>query len=203
MAEITYQVPAGADDTYIEYGAWGGSATLVPSGSVLVFGRRAVGALNSTSLRFTSVTIPAGTYVTDARLRFVAGATETVSGCNVTVYADDSADPTAPTDVASFFGKTPTTNVVAWAAVPAWTAGSTYESPNLAHVVNELVRSYDYSGGRAMQFFIKEGSSPATAQRKGTSYESAANKAAVLVLKLAHEAGLSALGGLSGLSAMV
>lgn len=100
-------------------------------------------------LRFTGVVIPQGATITAAYIKIY---TCTYPGSGTTdtkIYADDQANPVSPGDAADHCGRTRTTQGVAWNQ--EFIANQWHQSPNIAAVIQELVDSYDFSSGAAIQ----------------------------------------------------
>ncbi len=114
-------------------------------------------------LRFTDVTIPKGATITSAMLYVTI--TKWDSGARLKISADKAASPTAPTSLASLNGKARTAASAAWnsSAVAA-----TY-SPDFKAVIQELVSSYDYSAGGAIQILLDDNGG--SGEAVGRTYE--------------------------------
>jgi hypothetical protein len=140
MTIVEYSVSAAGDDGYwtgsdfiTDYFAFGWS-----DGAQIAF------------CRFLGITIPAGATITAAYISlYITYKNGTPSPARI--YADDSAIPTAPTSAATGNAKTKTTAYVSMGD-PA--AGDWRNSEELKTVIQELVDSYSYASGAAMQFFV-------------------------------------------------
>lgn len=124
----------------VEYSTGGGAA-----------GTQTVG------LRFPAVDVPQGVTITSAYLEFTAS---TASGndpldLKIRGQAAETAAPFSASahDISS---RPLTTAAVAWNGVPVFAgAGSTYQSPSLVSVVQEIVDRADWCGGNAMALVLQ------------------------------------------------
>jgi len=139
------------------------------------------------SWRYASVTIPDGATISVAYLTLTSSSNASGTVCNLLIMADDSATPIAPVDHASFVAKVRTTAQPAWNGVGAWTTNSTYNTPSLVSVVEELMASFSYAGGAAMQFIIEPNGCDALAHRRPYDYTSDSTK--VTTLHIEYSAG--------------
>lgn len=160
MVTLDYQVVASANDGYIE------GSTFNNSGSYLYAGCQ-VDDVDSFFARFLAVTIPAGSTINVAYISvYYSDVLGTPPTCQL--YFDDSATPTAPTSVSSFNAKTKTTNHVSF--IPP-SSGTWKNSGSLVAIIQELVDSYDYSSGAAMQLLcIGSGSGDNTSRMYSYNY---------------------------------
>lgn len=134
----------------------------------------------SAMLRFTGITIPAGVVISNAWITFVARTTVALTPCNLRLWADKAAAPTAPTTVATFWGKARSNARVDWANVEAWTAGVAYDSPDLKRIIQELTDAYGPYVAGSMQIIIWNDGSGLGCHRRPTDFQEAAGSAAVL-----------------------
>ena len=91
--------------------------------------------------RFTEVTISAGARIIEAYVTLRILGSD--FGNDTRIYADDQSNPTAPTDYADHRARTRTANSSYW-SIPGT---GDLNSPSIVDVIQELVDSYDYSGG--------------------------------------------------------
>jgi len=105
-----------------------------------------------TGLRFQNIAIPAGATIDSAVLRLTANQSGS-SSVNLTVRAEDSADPaTYRANSGDISGRSYTTGVT-W-STGSWNSGTTYNSPELKTVVQSLVDQAGWQSGNAMAFTI-------------------------------------------------
>ena len=144
MAQLNLQIAAGADDTRYDGGDFSSSEAYVSAPGIASWGSE-----KHLSLRFTGVSGLSGATITSATLEIYAYGVQG-SGCQLRIYADDSAAPTAPTTAGEFTGKTLTTAYVDWDGDPV--TGEFNQSPDIKTIIQELATSYDPS---AIQLFVK------------------------------------------------
>lgn len=144
MAQLNLQIANGADDTRYDGGDFSSSEVYVNAPGIASWGSE-----KHLSFRFTGVSGLSGATITSATLEIYAYGIQG-SGCQLRIYADDSAAPTAPTTAGEFTGKTLTTAYVDWDSDPV--TGDFNQSPDIKTVIQELANSYNPS---AIQLFVK------------------------------------------------
>lgn len=165
MTAIDYQVAASGDD-----GHWYQS-TFSGNGVSLQIGGTTSRDYNIFA-RFTGVTIPAGATITAAYVSLhYTGAAGTPG--EFPIYFEDAANPAAPTTAADANGRTKTTATINW--TPPGSANWN-NSPDLSSIIQELVNSYDYSSGAAMQFLWIGAIQETTIFRQYKSYDYTGNE---------------------------
>jgi len=118
-------------------------------------------------MRFPKLNIPQGATITDARLAFTSPG-DYDNYTNLTISAQDTEDAaTFDDNFNSVSGRTRTNNSVAWNSVSAWYDDNTYESPNLAPLVQQIVNKTNWCGGNAMALMIN-----GTGARLASSFDS-------------------------------
>ena len=102
------------------------------------------------SIRFPNCLIPAGATITVAYLKLWVN--EGTGGTtDIRFYAEDAADPAAVSSAANGNSRVKTTEYYDWGLV----GGAQRQSGSLVPIIQELVDSYDYSGGaHAIQFIL-------------------------------------------------
>jgi uncharacterized repeat protein (TIGR02543 family) len=118
--------------------------------------------------RFTGITIPKGATIVHAYLQTVQ-----VSWTNRTslkISAEKAASPTAPTSTANHEARVRTSAGVTWTS--GFSDSAYHNSPDIASVIQELVNSYDYSVGRAIQILVDNSGSTSGAECTGRTFES-------------------------------
>lgn len=189
---IEERITIGVDDGYSRIGGY-----FVPTGNEAWAGDQAIGTV-SAWFRFASVTIPVGSTITSAYVRFYS------DSVNINVYlrvkADDQADPAAPSNQADHAGRARTTNSsVQWH--PTHTAWAWVNSPSIVTVIQELVDSYDYSTGKAIQILLDDDGSSNGAHHDAKTIEEALNHEAYLRIEYDPPAVVGG-GGSSGVLAI-
>lgn len=161
-AEIIKSVAIGADDGCS--GDWAFYDTAV----WYEIGSPGTGATYDAWFRFTNINIPAGATVLQARLETVHGSWD--NGTHLKIYAEKAANPSAPISTVDHTGRIRTNTGVEWIS-----NGSDWEwhnSPNFASVIQELVGTYDYSGGgNAIQILVDDDGSDDGDEHTGSTLE--------------------------------
>lgn len=114
-------------------------------------------------IRFSDVSIPQGATIQEAFLTFTAFSnpnTGTVTDLPLTIAAQASATPGPfPGDASSegsfnISSRTLAGPPIAWAITGAWTDGTTYNTPNVASTLQQVVDLGDWTTGGAVAFVI-------------------------------------------------
>lgn len=167
MATLDYQIGNLADDVM-----WY-ATTFDSLGSA--FGRHTSGVIKS-SWRFTGVTIPAGATITAAYLSFYYYDTVgTPPAC--ALYAEDAANPGRITTYGDGNGRSLTTASI---SITCPSSGTWWNSSSLVNIIQELVDSYSYVSGAAMQFIVVGGGATGTNYGYCYDYEDNSSRAAKL-----------------------
>jgi hypothetical protein len=146
---VEIQIAASIDDMEEEVGA----PAAQEKGVDLELGEDA--APQIVGLRFLKVQVPPGAAITLANLTFSAD--EVHTGAADLVILGQASDDAAPfDDQGSYLSNLPRTSAhVAWNDVPAWTTiQESYESPDLATVVQEIVSRPGWRAGNALALII-------------------------------------------------
>lgn len=152
----------------------------------LVIGRDAGVGLFSCGVLFNNVTIPNGTTVTQAFVRFVASATDLNNNCNVTIAAEDVDSAATFTTYANFSGRARTAATVAWNSIVGMTQGNTYYTPDLASVVNSVFSRPGWASGNDLVIFLDNNASDANALRYLAAWDHATYSEPILYVRYAN-----------------
>ncbi len=132
--------------------------------------------------RFTNITIPAGAIIDDAYITFTSDGNNNKTVASVQFFGQDgTANPATFVDGSSgtIRGRTKTSANVLWSNLPEWINDSTYDTPNLSPIVQEIID--DQSGlSNGSIVFITESIGPDFEDRVAFEYGDDANKAAQL-----------------------
>jgi hypothetical protein len=147
------RVTASSDDA--EEPAAGGTPSLTSSDLELVDD----GGLQQVGMRFTGVTVPSGATISDAYIQFTndseTGYTEQT---DLILYGEKQPDPlTFTTGANNITGRNAnkTSAEVQWDNLPQWTpADQTWNSPNIATVIQEIVDQPGWNSGQAMVIMV-------------------------------------------------
>ncbi len=129
-------------------------------------------------IRFTGITIPQGSTIQSATLRFIIDEQET-EATNLTIYAHDTDDSQAfsSTDY-DITSRQKTTTFVTWDSLPALDVGEALESPNIATIIQEIVDKSGWNSGNSLSIIIT-----GSGQRTVESYEGSSQNAPLLTIR--------------------
>jgi hypothetical protein len=143
-------------------------------------------------LRFTGIDLPEGAQITSARLNFTARSAAGTTGSGtptVTIRAQESVTaPTFTRGTDNEPGNFDITNrplldtEVEWAITQTWVAGTTYASPDLSALLQEVVDLGGWGPTSAVVFVI-EGEAGSTAFRRAFSRDTDAAQAVTLTIE--------------------
>lgn len=156
MTTLDYQVNAGENDGYWQ------SSTFNNTTPYIIFGYSSVG-VNSFA-RWTGVTIPTGATITAAYLSFYRYVISSGTPPACTLYFEKAANPSAITSASDGNSRTKTTASI---SVTAPTSGTWWNTNDISSIIQELVNSYNYASGAAMQMIVLGGGS---GSNYGTGY---------------------------------
>lgn len=184
MTTVQVSVAATGDDGYFDN--WNAYSTTAQNNRIGKGG--AGGSRAETAIaRFTGITIPAGATITNAYVTVTAGA-EATNTVPMRIRAVDEDNPSFPADRATAAGKSLTTAYVDW--TPGnWSADTTYNTPDLSSIIQELVDTYTISNDAIIIYIGDNGASNST-ERLIRDYTN--NSAKVPVLNIEYSAGTAA-----------
>jgi hypothetical protein len=169
--ELNLQVGASTDDVrrYLVGDGWELSSAEFGagyiSGSIYKLGCGA---------RFTGVTIPKGATINTAYLTLRARANRTSTTVNTRISAEKADNPdTFADDKAAFDSRfaNHTDARIDWDNIPAWTAGTDYNSPEIKTVIQEIVNRAGWASGNALVIFWEDFDARSTYNRVARSYD--------------------------------
>jgi hypothetical protein len=112
-------------------------------------------------LRFTNITIPPNTTISNATVQFTVDQTDTDTEADTDVRFYGEKSPNAGVFTTTAFNLTSrpkTTASVLWNDIPSWTvpfqSGPDQRSPNLAPIIQEIVNQPGWASGNALAIFI-------------------------------------------------
>jgi uncharacterized repeat protein (TIGR01451 family) len=152
-ASFTRQINASSDDAEERVN----SGTMVLNSSDLEINFEG-GESQLVAFQFRSINIPQGaTICSNTYLQFEANA-DNKEITNLVFYADDSddADNLSDTDY-DISGRSSTTAQVSWDNVPAWINGTSYQTPSLQSVVQEIINRGGWSTNNDIVMIVKGG----------------------------------------------
>lgn len=121
-------------------------------------------------MRFPNVTIPAGSTILSAYLRFTAYQDNTETACSVNIYFNDVDDAVAPTD-GEECGDLVLGSPVAWSSIPTWTSGGKYNSADISSILQTVINRSGWASGQAVMAVIHNNGSDIGATRRALNNE--------------------------------
>ena len=145
MTTLDYQVAASADDGHGFYSG----ANIYNSGTLLYFGQT-IGNAYTTYVRWDGVTIPDGATIDEA---YISMRYDSKYGTppTCTIYFEDDDDPAAVSNKTDLGARVQTTANVSW-ATPS--TGEWVNTGSIISIIEELMASYSYASGAAMQVLV-------------------------------------------------
>ena len=166
MASGTFYCAAGTDDAWARINDSGFDL----NGSAVVFGDYSNGEFDGL-FRFINVTIPKDATINSATVTGTAGENRSETTINLIIKGELDAAPATFSNYANYAARTPTTATVAWNNVPAFTATSSYASPDIATIISEITSLAGWSSGNNLAIFYTDNSSDTDARRDYESYD--------------------------------
>jgi len=144
----TFAPAASAQDAYVNWN----SVTISLNGTVLYFGGEDF--RYWAGIYFPSVNIPRGAKILTAYLQFVS-ATSLSEKITAYIYGQSSATPSVFSTFIDFANRPRTSQYVVWNP-NAWYAGTTYVSPSITTIVQQIVDLSTWASGNNMVLFIQQ-----------------------------------------------
>lgn len=187
MAEFTRQVGIGSDDAYrrLTTTYWSFAISTFRAGAFAVDYYQ-----GGSGARFTNITIPRGDTILEAYLTLRASDSDDGTVVNTRISAEKIDDaPTFVDNAAAFDARwaNRTTARVDWVAIPAWTAGEDYVSPDIKTVIKEIIDRPGWESGFDIVIFWDdfedESTHAANCNRRAESYDGSTEFAPKLFIK--------------------
>lgn len=160
-SDVTKIVAAGADDGFSD------GTNFYATQTWIEIGCPGAGSHYDSFLRFLAITIPQGATITAACLKSVHNQWD--ANTHLRIFAEDAANPAAPTTAADHAGRTRTSNYKDWDS--GYGDNGWHDSPDFKEVIQELIDSYDYSSGAALTILVDNDGSADAATHISSSYE--------------------------------
>lgn len=122
-------------------------------------------------VRFSSMMIPQAATIQFAHLKVVASDTVSVTTVNADIKVEDTDNALPFTTGANFAARVRSAIKVDWDNISGWTAGVTYQSPEIKTLIQRIVNRPGWQAGNAMVIFIEDDTSSADAYREFASYD--------------------------------
>ena len=181
----TFQVAANTDDVIrsLSDDGWSLTTDYIYAGANNVWWQRGCG------MRFTNITIAQGATIDTAKLTLRARFSEGGTVVRTRISAEDVDDAITFADNKATFDTrwaNRTTARVDWDAIPAWTSGTDYDSPEIKTVIQEIVDRGGWVSGQDMVIFWDDFDDRSThnlnTARSAYSYDGSAANAPKLVI---------------------
>jgi len=180
MAELDRQVGASADDAR---GYWTGAAWTFAADNI----HQNAGYYTASvykiggGMRFTNITIPKGYIIINAYITLTCRNSRSGTVVRTKIRGEDADNPSAFSDYSDYSGRPRTSAEVNWDNIPAWTADTEYDSPDIKTVIQEIIGRAGWSSGNALVIFWDDhddrSDHNAEAFRDGQSYDGSSSKA--------------------------
>lgn len=157
MTTVISQVTASTDDCsrLLTTSSWGLAYEVCYAGR----SSEVTWYMYGSGMRFTNITIPQGATINSALLELVAKFASTGETVNTRISAEDIDDaPTFADDAAAFDTRysTHTAAIVDWDNIGGWSAGDTYDSPEIKTVIQEIVDRAGWASGNDIVIFWED-----------------------------------------------
>lgn len=178
MATFTKRIDSGIRNLWDwNNGSWNVSTTLERMGNLS-------GTISGVSLRFTNVTIGAGSTITSAKITFRATNTKSNTNLVLIIHGVDEDNTgeftTSPIDDART--RNHTTANVAWSGAISWTSGSNYDTPDLTSIIQEIIDRGGWASGNTIAISIQDNGSGTNQYVNNRAYEFDTANAALLTI---------------------
>jgi hypothetical protein len=128
-------------------------------------------------MRFQHIQIPKGAVITNAYIVFTANSGD--SGATTLIFNGDATanSTTFTTANHNITSRTKTSAAVTWNPVPVWVSSTTYQTPNLSTVIQQIVNNSGWTTGNSLSIIIS-----GSGKRVSKSYDSGSATAPLLVI---------------------
>ncbi len=124
----------------------------------------------TSGIRFTSVSVPKDATINSAYLTFMAEANNSGSA-SFTIKGEATDDASSFSIINwNITGRGTTSASVTWSGVPDWTAGSSYQSPNIASIISELTSRSGWASGNDIAIIVTASGTRKVATQNHASY---------------------------------
>jgi len=133
------------------------------------------------AFRFLNVAIPQGATITAAYLTIRASINRSGTAVNSRIRAQAADNPITFSTLADFDARAWTTAYVHWDNIPAWTANTDYQGPDISSVIQEIINRAGWVSGNALVILHDDFEGRSTqagyCERLGYSYDGSATYA--------------------------
>ncbi|MEW6126182.1 MAG: C25 family cysteine peptidase [Acidobacteriota bacterium] len=160
---VSQRIIASSDD------AEEAGGTVSITSTTLELGYNTTPAQNTIGLRFTNLAIPDGARITNATVQFTANGTDS-SAVTVNIQGEATANSTTFTTATNdITARLRTGSAVSWSP-GAWTSGTSYTSPNIASVIQEIVNTGGWASGNSLNLIISNNGTASPNRRRSASF---------------------------------
>lgn len=172
----TIHIAANGDDAKVVPG-WGnyfdaGNCTIGDEGTP-----------EEAGFRFLGLNTPKNATIISAYITLTSNSVSTADNVNVRIKGESNATPATFSTYNDFAGRTRTTALVDWSTIPHWAFFTTYNTPEIKTIVQEIVNLAGWGVGQNITLFIANNSSTASANRAVNDYSASAPDAAILYVQ--------------------
>jgi len=155
----TYYPTADADD-----GSWTSASGFVNDEQSFGFGKYSSGVSYNGFVSFKNITVPQGSEITDAYVKYTAKIDSTGADCNLNYYFENADSGSQPASYAACEALS-LTSAVAQDAVPTQTADTQYDTDDISSILQTVTSRSGWSSGNAATWVAKDNSSDTGAIR--------------------------------------
>lgn len=152
----------------------------------------------NSAMRFTGVTIPAGSTILTSKITFISHGNYADQVLDMDIYGEQGVDVATFSTYNNVVGRTRTTHKVDWAATLNWTAETAYETPSLNDILQELVDDYGELNNANIAFFIQNVASSGVILPE--SYNHDVNQAPLLTITWSEIVGWANIASIMGVA---
>ncbi len=134
----------------------------------------------SSGYRFLGITIPNGATITTAYIIFTCYYARTGDTVRLKIAGEQNNAAATFSTYADYTGRAKTTALVDWDFTTDWAAESTYNSPEIKTIIQELVNDYGGLSNANIVLLFDDDGSDTSAERYPYSYNGSTTKAALL-----------------------
>ncbi len=161
-----YLPTQSSDDASVDRTA--GSITL---NNFLYFGKDVTPHTLGSGMRFRTVSVPNGVTIIRSQVYFTAGFNLAGATCNLVIKGEAADNAATFSTYANYTGRALTAASVAWGAVPAWTAGTIYTTPDLKTIVQEIISRPGWVANNSLVLFVEDNGSSNNAYRGADDFD--------------------------------
>jgi hypothetical protein len=171
-------IVAGADDGLAQIN----TSVFRHNESAVTIGTGGTGNNNNGFFLFKSINVPKNATIISAKIRYRSSAALSGVTCSTRIYFDAADNPSTISSVSDYTGRTKTSQYVDW-TIPAWSADTWYDSPNISSIVQEIVNRTGWASGNNMLVLHTNNGASTSAYRQVDAYDITYTVAAELVIE--------------------